>query len=602
MISGEVGLVDFPTLAHLQDAWITQHCRVPDGFARGRPMKLADWQFWVLANRYRVREDAVFVDPELVGELLEAIADGEVNDEITNEDLPLLNQAFQYRMTLVVGAQKTGKGPGTATFVALEAAGPTVFADWAVAGDVYRCEDNGCDCGWEYAYLPGEPMGMRHPSPLIQITATSEDQADNIYRPLKAMIQLGPLRELLAVREGFIRVLGLSEDEDLDRIDVVTAAANSRLGNPISDAEQDELGLWLESNKMMNVADVQRRGAAGMGGRTHGTTNAWNPAEDSYAQRIYEANADDVWIYYRNPDLEPSLLDNEGKPLSFGNKKYRRKILAWVYEGSWWVNLDSVEAEAASIMKTDPAQAERFFANRLVKGAGAWLAPGTWQRAYDGTVVPKKPILWLPNPAPRTPVCGGFDGSESDDWTGIRLETRDGKLFTPRWQATGQPMIWNPAQHGGRIPRSQVHEAWQELHERYALKRVYCDPGFNDEFDPTSWKTEIETWARLYGDEVFVPWQMGGNSRTRAVHTALVRFEADLLQRSFRHDGCPVTAKHCDNARKIPKPGGRYILGKPSQTQKIDLAVTSVLAHEAACDARADGWAESDLPALVFGM
>jgi hypothetical protein len=53
-------------------------------------------------------------------------------------------------------------------------------------GDVYDCADNGCGCGWEYEYRAGEPMGMRWPTPLIQITATSEDQTDNIYRPLQA--------------------------------------------------------------------------------------------------------------------------------------------------------------------------------------------------------------------------------------------------------------------------------------------------------------------------------------------------------------------------------------------------------------------------------
>lgn len=209
--------------------------------------------------------------------------------------------------------------------------------------------------------------------------------------------------------------------------------------------------------------------------------------------------------------------------------------------------------------------------------------------------------MWLPNPPDGTQVCGGFDGSDSDDWTGIRLETRPGLIFTPRWSATGLPMIWNPDQHGGRIPRRQVHDAWDELAERFALLRVYCDPGFNDEFDPTSWKTEIETWSQKHGEDVFVPWQMGGNTRTRAVHTALVRFETDLGQGAITHDGCPVTSKHFDHCRKIPKPGGRFILGKASQVQKIDLAITTVLAHEAACDQRADGWAEeADPTVFVF--
>jgi hypothetical protein len=376
--------IDFPTLGDLAEAWIMRHCRVPDGFARGKPMKLADWQFWVCANRYRIREDAVFIDPALVGELLEAIAAGEYDDEISNDDLPLLNQAFYYRRTLIVAPQKTGKGPLSACFVAFEACGPSVFAGWAEAGDVYRCSDSGCDCGWEYEYLPGEAKGMRHPSPLIQITAVSEDQADNIYRPLKGMVKLGPLRKLLAVREGFIRVLGLSDDDDLDRIDVVTASANSRLGNPISDAEQDEVGLWYASNKMIGVADNQNRGAAGMGGRTHCTTNAWDPTMNSYAQRTYESGASDVFVFYRNPDLELSLRDRDGKPLSFHTKAGRRKILEWVYRGSWWVNLDSIENEAVDLMKQDPAQAERFFGNRLVQGGGSWLPDDLWASAYAG--------------------------------------------------------------------------------------------------------------------------------------------------------------------------------------------------------------------------
>ena len=379
-------LIDFPTLGDLADAWITRHCRVPDGFARGKPMKLADWQFWVCANRYRIREAAVFVDPRVIGELLEAIAAGEFDDEISNEDLPLLNQAFYSRQTLTGAPQKKGTGPMSASFVAFEACGPSVFAGRAEAGDTYLCEDHGCECGWEYEYLAGEPKGMRHPSPLIQVTAFSEDQADNIYRPLRGMIQLGPLKKLLAVREGFIRVLGLSAEDDLDRIDVVTASANSRLGNPISDAEQDELGLWFTSNKMTTVGDTQNRGAAGMGGRTHGTTNAWDPSMNSYAQQIYESGDAKVFIFYRNPDLEPSLLDKDGRPLSFQSKANRRRIFEWVYKGSWWVNLDSIEDLAGPLMKKDPSQAERFFGNRLVQGGGSWLPEGLWSSAYAGLV------------------------------------------------------------------------------------------------------------------------------------------------------------------------------------------------------------------------
>ena len=73
---------------------------------------------------------------------------------------------------------------------------------------------------------------------------------------------------------------------------------------------------------------------------------------------------------------------------------------------------------------------------------------------------------------------------------------------------------------------------------------------------------------------------------------ALGRFTTDLTSGALTHDGCPITALHMSNARKIAGMRDAYILGKPSQHQKIDSAVTSVLCHEAAADERAAGWPE----------
>lgn len=353
--------VDFPTLGFLWSAWKTRHCRVPDRHERGRPWVDYPWQEWIAANRGRVRPDAVH-----------------------DSERPLRNQAFVYRRTQAIAPQKMGKGPMTATDAALSACGPAEFCGWATEGDVYSCEDNGCPCGWEYDYLPGEPMGERHPSPLVQIMATSEDQVDNIWRPLVSMIHLGPLRELLAPRENFIRVRGLSDDPDLDRIDRITSSALSRLGNPVTEAYLDETGLYTSANKLRKVAETIRRGAAGMGGRTHETTNAFDPSENSYAQATQESTAPDVWRYWRNPD--ESLTHKDGTPLSFRVARDRRRILAYVYAGARHVNLDSIEAEARELLDTDAAQAERFFGNRLVRGAGSWLPPGLWDGAYAGSV------------------------------------------------------------------------------------------------------------------------------------------------------------------------------------------------------------------------
>lgn len=354
MRSEAVGRVDFPTLGDLVDGWIEQHCRIPDGFRRRQPFRQYDWQFWCAANHWRVREDAVY-----------------------DEDDPPLSQAFTYRRTDIVMSQKTGKGPGAACWVCVMAVGPSLFGGWARRGDVYDCADHGCGCGWYWEYEVGEPMGRRHPSPLIQVLATSQDQVDNIWRPLTAMIRFkdSPLRSLLLPREEFIRVVGENPDDpELDRIDAVTSAATSRLGNPISDFVQDETGIYTPRNGMVQTAETMRRGAAGMQGRGITTTNPWDPAEESTAQRAYEADMPDVFTYYSPPP--PAL--------SFKDRRQRRKILEHNYAGITHTNVDAILAECEELMLTNSAGAERFFGNRVRQTAGAWIDADVWDAAWAG--------------------------------------------------------------------------------------------------------------------------------------------------------------------------------------------------------------------------
>ncbi|MCW2757966.1 MAG: phage protein [Nocardioidaceae bacterium] len=359
MHSAEVGVLpeDFKTLGDLWSAWIEQHCRIPDRHERGRAFVEYDWQFWCTAHHGQIRPDATY-DPET----------------------PPLNQAFVFRRSQIIAPQKMGKGPWTATHVSLAAVGPSEFAGWAGEGDIYRCSDNGCGCGWEYEYLAGEPKGRRHPSPLIQIMASSEEQVTNIWRPLVSMIQLGPLRHLLLPRGEFIRIIGEAGDKDMDRIDRVTASAQSRLGAPLSKAFGDETGTFLQSNKLIAVWETMRRGAAGMGGRSMETTNAFDPAQNSAAQRTQESQREDIFRFWRDPDKV--LRRKDGTALSFNNARERRRILEYVYSGAKHIIIPSIEAEALELMEIDLAQAERFFGNRLVRGAGGWMPPGLWESAH----------------------------------------------------------------------------------------------------------------------------------------------------------------------------------------------------------------------------
>ncbi|MEO6116002.1 MAG: hypothetical protein ABIP33_06420 [Pseudolysinimonas sp.] len=526
--------IDFPTLGDLGDAWLKQHARVPDGFERGKEFEQAEWQFWCMANHYRIRAGAQWVPTR-----------------------PLLNQAFHYRRSQIVGPQKIGKGPWSAGVVAFEACGPSIFGGWAAKGDGYSCADCGCGCGWEYEYLAGEPMGIRHPSPLIQLTALSEDQVANVYRPLRAMISLGPLSDLLQVRGNFIKINGQHDDPELDRIDKVTSSANTRVGNPISFALQDESGLATKQNRMVEVYENQRRGAAGMGGRTMETTNTWDPTQMSVAQRTAESGAKDVFRFLRQAPAK----------LSYKNARSRRRIHAIVYAGSPWVDLDSIEAEAAELIKTDAAQAERFFGNRIVVSADAWLDPA---RIEELTKLEPKPAQLARGDA----ITIGFDGSLRNDSTalvGCRLS--DGHVFKLGvWEAPDDPdaaLEWE-------VPILEVDAAVAAAFEEYSIVRMYCDPAY--------WQDVLARWASEYGDKIVLEWW---TNRDRAMVAALERFSTAVSTGDgISIDPDEALVRHLRNTRrKTVRSGVLVRKDRPGSPNKIDLAVAAVLAYEARGDA-----------------
>ena len=131
---------EFPSLGWEVGAWIEEHCVIPDGDRLGEAYKLTDEMWAFLAWHYRLKVDA---------EVAEWAA------------------AWTYRRSQLVRPQKWGKGPLSAAMVCAEAVGPVRFAGWDAAG---------------------EPVGQPWATPWIQITATSEDQTDNVYRVLQPMI------------------------------------------------------------------------------------------------------------------------------------------------------------------------------------------------------------------------------------------------------------------------------------------------------------------------------------------------------------------------------------------------------------------------------
>lgn len=200
-------------------------------------------------------------------------------------------------------------------------------------------------------------------------------------------------------------------------------------------------------------------------------------------------------------------------------------------------------------------------------------------------------MLHLPNPPAGTSICMGFDGSLNNDWTAIRAQTIDGFSFTPTYGDDNLPTYWNPAEWDDAIPRGEVHAAVSDLFSKYKVRRFYCDP--------EDWYSEIGDWSLEYGEEHVFEWAC---NRIGPMYAEIRRFEADLMTGRIKHDGCPKTAEHIKNARKASKPGQKYVLIKPADHQKIDLAMASILANTACADAREDGWTDEVEDTRMFAF
>lgn len=470
-------------------------------------------------------------------------------DPLARADRKRPSKAFTYRRSMLVRPQKWGKGPLTAALICAESEGPVLFDGWDANG---------------------EPVGRPWPTPWIQIAASSEDQTANVYRALLPMIQEGPLANVIT-------------DTGLTRINLpgggfiepVTAEGRSRLGQRITFAVHDEPHSWLKSNGGWQLADTQRRNLAGMGGRSVATTNAWDPAENSDAQRTYETAAPDVLIDYPPPPTG-----------SFRNKRERAKVLRFVYGDSnadrgGWVDLDRIEAEVEELaLKGDLTQAERFYGNRVVATSDAYFDDQAWEA-----------IASPADPPAGAHVALGFDGSMYDDWTAIRARwiREDGSLyaFTPTF-ADDAPTVWSPAEFSGEVPRHEVQAAVEELFDRFDVVRMHCDPEL--------WQSEIDDWSARFGEKVVLQWP---TYRTRQMAAALERLRTDIATGALTHDGDVVMLTHLRNARRVRRSGG-IVIGKPNDHQKIDVVMADALAHEAACDARAAGLTKPRAPRRVL--
>jgi hypothetical protein len=512
---------EFPTLGHAVNAWIEAMCVIPDREDAGQPFRLTDEQYLIFLHHYRLNPFAV------------------------QDDRGRWRNFWVYaRGSQVEKPQKWGKAPLSSAWACAEAAADVLFDGW----DAH-----------------GRPVGRPWPTPHIQITACSEDQTDNVWRALMPMIQLGPLADVFP-DTGLTRINlpsgGLMEP--------VTASAVSRLGQRITASVQDQTESWLSNNGGHKLADNQRRGLAAFGGRFLSTPNAFDPVQDSVAQRTAETKAWGVYQTYVEP-----------RAGSVRNRRERREVLREQYgdstvERGGWIDLDRIDVEIEALVEHDPAQAERWFLNRRNASEGAAFDLEAWDRKAK------------PKQVRDGAQVGIFiDGALYDDALAvIGIELQTGYLW---------PLgIWERPENAGddyEHPRHEVDQVVQEAFDKLVVWRLYADPHWIEAL--------VEGWQNRYGEKRVIPWFM---HRHRQVAWAVRNFEEAVARSEdhkstgrppLTHSGDPVLRRHIANSRRKmltvldDRERPMHTLSKPAARSplKIDGAMASVGVWELLGDA-----------------
>jgi hypothetical protein len=446
-----------------------------------------------------------------------------------------------------------GKDPIGACLLYVEALGPCRFAGW----DGDRPEAADCEDAW------------------VQTAATSLEQTKNTMRLMPGLITPEAHRHYgVQLGKEVIHALG-----DTRLIQAVTSSPATLEGARATFVLKNETQHWLSNNDGHGMADVIERNATKSPGgtaRALAITNAYEPGEDSVAQRDREAfDQAEAGQSLTTGILYDALEAPPDAPLSEADAA---EVLAGVRGDSLWLDIPAI---VRSILDTrnPPSRSRRFWYNQVTASEDAWLSGQEWGSCADPSVeVVGGDVITL-----------GFDGSRArargvtDATALIGCRVRDGHLFTID--------VWEQPPHvdGWEVPTAEVDAAVHEAFRRFRVVGFYCDPA--------KWESWVSGWEAKYRRMLKVKaterhpcewWMTGG--RAGMIARALEVFHTAVVEGELTHDGGYVLTRHVLNARRKPTSSGIHIAKEhPDSVRKIDAAVAAVLAWRARVDAVAAG-------------
>jgi hypothetical protein len=444
---------------------------------------------------------------------------------------------FIYRRGMLSRPKGWGKSPLVAAICATELLGPVKF--------------DGFDAN-------GVPVGRPAPSPVVQICATAEKQADNTMTLVLEMLGSGPAMNEYNLDLGLSRIRAVGSGT-LERI---TASPTGAEGNRTTFAVLDESHLWLPNNGGIQMSNVIRRNLMKTGGRSIETTNAPVPGQGSVAELT-----DAAWFRIEEGQSHEGLLYDSVEVYveDIYDKEQAMPALVHCYgnaaiDNGGWLDLERVWEEINDPATTE-ADARRFFFNQRVRRGSQWIAEPRWAACGD------KELRHL---RPSDRIALGFRGRARSGAVGlVACRLRDSAMFTLKTWET------DPSVRDDEINHSEVDEYVREALLEYDVKLMYAAP--------QNWQDIVGRWYLDNEDVVEEFWLSSKAKWIRAIE----EFETAVLASRLKHNFDPALTRHVSNSHAEVTPAGDIIIRKASQhsNEFIDVAEAGILAYAAAQEA-----------------
>jgi hypothetical protein len=472
-----------------------------------------------------------------------------------------------------------GKSPFLAAIACAEALAPVLFDGWDASG---------------------QPVGREwstQMTPLVLVTAVTEEQTANTWSPLLEMLRNGPVVDNYRIdpMDTFVAL-------ERGRIESRTSSARSAKGARAVCAIMDQTEEWVAGNGGVRFAQVLRNNATKIGGVTIESPNAFTPGENSVAEqsavfweqiksgefaKLTETRS--LLYSHREAPADTDPADYEslvaGLRVAYGDSSDHPDgcVLHDPPCPPGWSPIARIASDFYDT-SNDPQVMRSDFLNQITHAADSWLSqPELRAIEKPDEVVSKTDAVVL-----------GFDGSRGrskskpDATALVGCRVSDGHLFSLG--------VWEPPDGPGEaswvLPELEVEQAVKEAFERYRVVGFYADPAM--------WEGRVAAWGAKYLRQLKVKASQDNPVafNTRAISKVVQGFDAlhsAIVNGEASYDGNRALTRHFLNARRQKVRSG-IVLRKPNNDYlaKIDAAYAAMLAYTCRLDALGKGFGASN--------